>query len=260
MQKDCSNNSIKISIITVSYNSAATILDTFASVLSQTYKNIEYIVVDGDSSDSTVDFIKDYESKFGGRMKWISEPDKGLYDAMNKGIHMSTGDVVGTLNSDDLFCNKDVIKKVACSFIGNKDIDAVYADLFYVSRYNTDIIKRKWISGKQRSFKYGWHPAHPTFYVKKEVYIKYGAFNLDFQLASDFEIMLRFIEKYKIKTLYVKEPLVKMRLGGKTNENLKNILKQNIECILAFKVNNIYVMSFLYPIFRIIPKFIQFKK
>lgn len=248
---------MKISIITVSYNSADTIEKTFQSVKEQTYTDIEYIVVDGGSTDGTVDLIKDYGKTIS---KWISEPDNGLYDAMNKGIEMATGEIVGLINSDDLFCDTTAIEKVMNIFMKQSNLDSVYADLFYVAQDDTDKIIRKWVTGNQRKFKTGWHPAHPTFYVKKRVYNLYGLFNLEYRLAADFEIMLRFLDRHKISTQYLKEPLVKMRLGGETNKSLKNIYKQNIECIRAFKENGLPVNSLLYPVVRILPKLFQFKK
>ena len=251
---------MKISIITVSYNSKKTIKDTLDSVLSQSYQDIEYIIVDGFSKDATVDIIKEYEPSFNGRMKWVSEKDKGLYDAMNKGIQMATGDVIGIINSDDLFCDQHAIEKVMQIFEENKSLDSVYADLFYVAQDDTSKIVRRWITGRQKQFKYGWHPAHPTLYIKKEVYNKYGLFNLDFKLAADFEIMLRFLEKYEISTSYIQEAFVKMRLGGETNKSSKNIYNQNVECIKAFHLNGLKVNSLLYPFFRILPKLLQFKK
>lgn len=250
---------MKISIITVSYNSALTIRDTIESLLSQTYSDIEYIVVDGSSKDSTIEIIKEYEPKFKGRMRWLSEPDKGLYDAMNKGIRIATGDVIGIINSDDLFCDDKAIEKVIRVFEQNKSLDSVYADLYYVAQNNTDKIVRHWITGIRKEFKYGWHPAHPTFYVKREIYEKSGLFNLEFKLAADFEIMLRLLEKYRISTIYLREPLVKMRLGGETNKSYKNILNQNVECVKAFLTNGLRVNRILYPFFRVIPKLFQYK-
>ena len=248
---------MKFSIITVTYNSASTLRDTIESVLTQTYTDIEYIIVDGLSKDNTINIIKEYESLFNGRMRWISEKDNGLYDAMNKGFKMATGDVIGIINSDDLFSEATAIEKVIQCFKEHPDVDAVYADLYYVAQYDTSKIVRHWISGEQRSFKYGWHPAHPTFYVKREVYKKYGLFDLDFKFAADFELMLRLIEKCHVKLAYLKEPLVRMRLGGTTSKNLTNIKKGNIECINAFKKNQLSV-SCLYPFFRLLPKIKQY--
>ena len=248
---------MKISLVTVTFNSGKTLRDTIQSVLSQSFTNIEYILIDGSSQDNTVDIIKEYEPYFNGRMIWVSERDNGLYDAMNKGICMSTGDVVGIINSDDLLIDSEVIGKVAKCFERDTNIDAVYADLYYVEPNDISKIVRHWISGKQRSFKYGWHPAHPTFYVKKEIYRRWGLFDLDFKFAADFELMLRFIEKYNIELAYLQEPIVRMRLGGVTSKNISNIKKGNIECINAFKKNNIKV-SCLYPLFRLLPKLKQY--
>jgi glycosyltransferase involved in cell wall biosynthesis len=251
---------MKISIISVCYNSEKFITSAIESVLNQTYTDIEYIIIDGGSKDNTLKIIKQFEPKFNGRMKWISEIDNGLYDAMNKGIQMATGDVIGLINSDDLFCDNFAIEKVMTIFNKEEKLDSVYADLYYVSQTDTNKIVRRWVTGKQKCFKDGWHPAHPTFYIKNEVYEKFGDFNLEYKLAADFEIMLRFLEKYQISTYYLAEPIVKMRLGGETNKSLKNIYNQNIECIKAFSLNQIYVNKLLYPFYRTIPKLLQFKK
>lgn len=248
---------MKISLITVTFNSESTLRDTLQSVLTQSYSNIEYIIVDGASKDGTVDIIKEYEPQFNGRMRWISEPDKGLYDAMNKGFRMATGDVIGIINSDDLLAEPDAVEKVMRCFDENPDVDAVYANLYYVAQNDTSKIVRHWISGKQRPFRYGWHPAHPTFYVKRKVYQQYGLFDLEFKFAADFELMLRLIEKEHIKLFYLPEPLVRMRLGGTTSKNLTNIKKGNIECIKAFRKNGLKV-SRLYPLFRLLPKLRQY--
>lgn len=248
---------MKFSLITVTFNSSATLRDTIQSVLLQTYPNIEYIIIDGLSKDNTIDIIKEYESSFQGRLKWISEADAGLYDAMNKGFRMAMGDIIGIINSDDLLAEPTAIDKVVKTFRENQEVDAVYADLYYVANNDTSKIIRHWISSKQRTFKYGWHPAHPTFYVKREIYQKYGLFDLDFKFAADFELMLRFIEKEHIRLFYLPEPLVRMRLGGTTSKNFTNIKKGNIECIKAFKKNGIKVSCF-YPLFRLLPKLKQY--
>ena len=248
---------MKISLITVTFNSGGNLRDTIQSVFFQTYPEIEYIIVDGLSEDSTIDIIKEYVPLFQGRLKWISEKDNGLYDAMNKGFKMATGEIVGIINSDDLLTESGVIGKVIDCFEGHKDIDCVYADLYYVSQYDTSKIVRHWITGKQRSFSKGWHPAHPTFYVKREIYSKYGLFDLDFKFAADFELMLRLVEKEHIRLFYLPEPLVRMRLGGTTSKNLTNIRKGNIECLNAFRKNGIPV-SVLYPFYRLLPKLKQY--
>lgn len=249
---------MKISIVTVCYNSDKTIETTILSVKKQTYKNLEYIIIDGGSQDNTLNIVKKYDSVFNDNMQWLSEPDNGLYDAMNKGIKMATGDVIALINSDDLFCDERALEKVMKVFADNPKIDSVYADLFYVSQNDTDKIVRKWITGRQRKFNLGWHPAHPTLYLKKEVYEKFGFFNLNFKLAADFELMLRFFDKNNISSIYISEAFVKMRLGGETNKNFKNIYKQNLECINAFVVNDLKVNKLLYPFYRILPKFFQF--
>lgn len=211
---------MKFSFVTATLNSEATLEDTIKSVLNQSYNNIEYIVIDGGSIDGTVDIIKKYMPLFEGRMKWISEADNGLYDAMNKGFRLAVGDVIAVMNSDDLFVNSTAVERVADCFKTHEEYDGVYADLYYVSRTKISKIVRHWISGKQRPFRYGWHPAHPTFYVKREIYQKYGLFDLGFKFAADFELMLRLVEKEHIKLFYLPEPLVRMRLGGTTSKNL----------------------------------------
>jgi len=250
-------NYMKFSLITVTYNSSVTLSDTIQSVLSQSYFNIEYIVIDGGSTDSTIEIIKKYESLFGGRMFWISEVDSGLYDAMNKGIQMATGDIIGFINSDDIIFDPKAIEKIVRCFYQNGDIDGVYSDLYYVSHTDLNKIIRYWVTGKQRPFQTGWHPAHPTFYIKRKIYEKYGLFDLDYKFAADFELMLRFTELKKIKLVYFAEPLVKMRIGGTTSKNLNNICRGNLECLQAFKKNGIKV-SILYPLQRLIPKIRQF--
>lgn len=248
---------MKFSLITVSYNSDKTIKETLQSVQQQSYADIEYIIIDGGSKDETLSIIKEYNSIVS---QLISENDAGLYDAMNKGIKLATGDIIGFINSDDLFCDDQAIEKVVNIFLDKPSIEGLYADLYYVEKNDTDNIIRRWISGKQRKFKYGWHPGHPTLYLKRSVYEMHGLFNLDYRLAADFEIMLRFIEKFKIKLFYLPDFFVKMRLGGATNESWKNVYKQNVECIQAFKENSVNVVPFLYPFFRMIPKLFQFKK
>ena len=247
---------MKVSIITVCYNSEQYIRSTMESVLAQDYSDIEYIVVDGSSTDTTIDIVKAYEPLFYGRMKWISEKDNGIYDAMNKGIAMASGDIIGILNSDDLFASPDSVEKIISVF-DEKGVDCMYADLYYVSQSDTDKIIRHWQSGKRKDFSKGWHPAHPTFYVNKNVYLQFGVFNLTYKFAADFELMLRLIEKHNISIWYLPEVLIKMRLGGTTNKSLKNIIKGNIECYKAFKENSIQV-SIIYPLFRIFPKTMQF--
>lgn len=251
---------MKISIITVAYNSASTIRDTIESVLAQTHQDIEYVLVDGDSRDNTLAIIKEYEPKFAGRLCWISAKDNGIFDAMNNGLAIVSGDVVAILNSDDVYCDARALEKVVTVFNNNEKLDSVYADMVYVSHDDTTRVVRRWRTGLQRTFRTGWHPAHPTIFIKRELFSKYGNYNLEFKLASDFELMLRFLDKYKISTFYLKETLVSMRLGGASNKNLINILSQNIECVRAFRINGLKVNPILYPWFRILPKLLQFVK
>ena len=247
----------KISIITVNYNDKIGLKKTIESVVKQTFVDYEFIIIDGGSTDGSREIIEEYADRIS---YWVSEPDKGIYNAMNKGIQMATGEVIGLINSDDLFCDNFAVEKVMNIFNYDHKLDSVYADLYYVSQTDTNKIVRRWVTGNQKLFKNGWHPAHPTFYIKKGIYDKCGYFNLDFKLAADFEIMLRFLERFQITSYYLAEPIVKMRLGGETNKSLKNIYNQNIECIKAFSLNQISVNKLLYPFCRTIPKLFQFMK
>ena len=248
---------MKLSIITATFNSSKTVEKTIKSVLCQTYMDYEYIIIDGVSKDNTLDIVCKYEPLFEGRMKVFSEKDKGIYDAMNKGFKKSSGEVL-MLNSDDLFARPYALELVVREFERHPDADGVYGNLYYVSQNNTDNIVRVWKTGEQKSMRYGWLPAHPTFYVKKECYEKYGYFNLDFPLAADFELMLRFVERHRIRLAYLPEYLVKMRLGGATSKNLKNIYKQDIETIKAFKENGLPSGNIIYLFWRYLPKIKQF--
>jgi len=216
---------MKISIITVVRNNVATINDAIESVLSQTYKNIEYIIVDGASTDGTVEVVQGYTNKID---KFISEKDQGLYDAMNKGIGLATGDVIGILNSDDVYFDKNVLENIVNTF-RDKQLDSVFGDLYYVNKDDLNKIVRYWKSSdfKLGSFAKGWHPPHPAFFVKKDIYEKYGMFDLQLKVSADFDLMLRFLEKYQISSMYLPKILVKMRIGGESNSSLKNIITSN---------------------------------
>lgn len=218
---------MKLTIITVCYDSSKTIGQTLRSVGEQTYADIEHIVVDGGSKDNTLQVVATEGLHVA---KLVSERDNGIYDAMNKGIALATGDVIGTLNADDFYMHEQVLESVAEVFL-DATIDACYGDLVYVQQNDVNKIVRFWKSCDFKSglFKSGWMPAHPTFFVRKSVYERLGNFNLDYELAADFELLFRFVEQNKIKTQYLPEVLVKMRLGGATNKNLCNILKQNKE-------------------------------
>jgi glycosyltransferase involved in cell wall biosynthesis len=228
---------MKVSIITVCFNSQDTISDAIKSVLDQDYKNIEYIIIDGKSSDNTLSEIKKFPDKIS---RIVSEKDKGMYFALNKGIELSTGDIIGILHSDDFFENNHVISEVVRLF-QDKDCEAIYGDIQYVSKSNPGKITRSWISGKYKHglFLKGWMPPHPAFFVKKNIYEKFGLFNTSLKFAADYELMLRFIHKHKIKLSYLPKILVKMRVGGKSNKSIINRIKANIEDRKAWKLNGL---------------------
>lgn len=247
---------MKVSIITITYNSEATLKDTIESVVNQSYGDIEYIIVDGKSTDNTLSIIESYKDKIS---KVISEKDKGLYDALNKGIALATGDLIGIIHSDDFYTNNFVIEKIIKSIEENNS-DAVYADLYYVDKVDTNKIFRKWKSGsyKHGMFLNGWMPPHPTFFAKRSVYEKFGSFNLSFVSAADYELMLRFIHKHKINLSYLPEFIVKMRVGGKSNVTLNNRLRANKEDRKAWIVNGLipkFYTLYLKPLRKIIQLF-----
>jgi len=233
---------MKISIITVCLNSAKTIESTIQSVLSQNYPEIEYIIIDGGSTDGTTEIINRYRPKIN---KVVSEKDNGIYDAINKGILLTTGDIIGNINSDDFYASSDVIEKVVKKMV-EKEADVCWGDLVYVDRYNPDKIVRRWESSgyKDDKFKSGWMPPHPTFFVRRQVYNGYGLFNTDFKIAADYELMLRFLENHRVKSCYIPETLVKMRIGGKTQKsirNIRNVLRYKWEDYRAWGANGLRV-------------------
>lgn len=228
---------IKVSVVTVTYNSAETIEDTIKSVINQDYNNIEYIIIDGVSNDNTLQIVDKYKHKIA---KVISEKDAGIYDAISKGINLATGEVVVALNSDDMYASNDVISSVVEVF-KNTHADAVYGDLNYVDRNDTNKIIRKWKSGnyKKGQFLKGWMPAHPTFFVKKHCYQNYGSFDLRLKSAADYELMLRFIHVHEIKLAYLPKLIVNMRAGGQSNVSFKNRFKANREDKKAWEINGL---------------------
>lgn len=247
----------KISIITVCYNSGNTIGDTLQSVINQSYPNIEYIVIDGVSTDNTLSIINKYKDKIA---KIVSEKDNGIYDAINKGIHLATGDIIANINSDDFYIDNNVIADVVATFEKEKT-NTLYADLYYVDAVDTNKIVRYWKSKqyKEGLFLKGWMPPHPTFFVKKEVYQKYGLFDLQFKSAADYEIMLRFVHRFKTSIAYLPRVIVKMRVGGVSNANLKNRIKANQEDRKAWEVNGLKPHAFTL-IFKPLSKLLQFVK
>lgn len=247
---------MKVSIITVCYNSAKTIEDTIKSVLNQSYDNIEYIIIDGQSKDNTMEIVNNYSGMIS---KVVSEKDKGMYDACNKGIAMATGDVIGILNSDDVFANKHIVQMVVDK-MKKENTDALYGDLKYVSPDNLFKTHRYWKSGsyKRNKFIFGWMPPHPTFFIKKEAYQQFGGFNLNLKSAADYELMLRMLFKNKLKASYLPTVMVLMRDGGMSNATINSRLRGNTEDKMAWKLNGLQAMFFtmiLKPI-RKIPQFI----
>lgn len=251
---------MKISIITSTYNSEKTIKDTLDSILNQTYNDIELLIIDGKSKDNTVEIVRHYEKLFHGRLRYISEPDKGIYDAMNKGIRLATGDIIGILNSDDLYMDNKVLEDIANAFV-QSNVDAIYGNLIFVEENDTNKIVRTWKGSQYQpeSFLNGWHPAHPTFYVRREVYEKYGVFDISFNVSADFELMLRFIEKYRISNLYLDRTLIRMRMGGESTGSIKKIITGNKNVLRAFEKNG-FKVSITYPIKRLLPKAINIIK
>lgn len=242
---------MRISIVTPCFNSADTLADTIESVLSQTYPDVEHVIIDGGSSDGTVGLIQKYEPRYGGRLRWISGPDKGIYDAMNKGIALATGDVVGILNSDDFFYDREVVADIASAF--NRDTDCTFGNLLFVSKTDKTKVVRIWKGSPYRNFTTGWHPAHPTFYIRHAHLLSFGGFNTRFGIAADFELMLRMIERYHLATKYIDRYMVCMRMGGKSTGKLINIIKGNIEAYRAFSANDIRITP-LYPLRRLATK------
>ena len=226
----------KISIITVSFNSAQTIGDTLKSVAAQSHTNIEHIIVDGSSTDETINIVEGFPHV----ARFISEKDEGIYFAMNKGIALATGDVIGILNADDLYADNEVIAKVATVF-EDPAVDATYADLVFVDREAVSKVVRTWKSGpfKRSSMYNGWMPPHPTFFVRRSLYEKYGHFNTVLRSAADYELMLRFLLKHEINLSYIPETIIKMRQGGKSTASISNRIKANWEDRKAWKMNGL---------------------
>ena len=242
----------KVTLITVTLNSEKFLEDAIRSVMAQDYKNIEHIIIDGESTDGTLNII----SKYNGHIaKWISEKDSGMYDAINKGMAMATGDIIGTLNSDDVLASIDVISKIVECF-EKKKVDAVYGDLVYVDQENTGQVLRKWNGGefKRKKFCYGWMPAHPTFYFRRSLLETCGYYETHFFTAADYEFMTRYLYYYKVSAAYVGKLIVKMRSGGMSNGNIFRRLRANRRDYLAMKKNRVpmpFVVAFLKPLIKL---------
>ena len=246
---------MKISIITVCFNANKTIEQTIISVLSQTYQNIEYIIIDGGSVDGTIGIIKKYSSKVD---KIISEKDNGMYDALNKGIKLATGDIIGILNSDDFFSNNNILNLIVCKFNENLELDAIIGDVAFVDKTNKIIrhcSAKKWDISK---FRFGNMPPHPSFYCKKYCYDKFGYYNIKFKIAGDFELLLRFFYINKIQFSHIPKTMVSMNLGGLSTSGVKSTLTINREILEAFKINGLKT-NFLYLYLRYFKKIFEFK-
>lgn len=247
---------MKISIITVVYNNKKYIAGCIESVLNQTHKDIEYIVIDGGSTDGTLDIINNYKDKI---FKIVSETDNGIYDAINKGINLATGDVIGILNSDDVYASNTIIEKVNSAFeVSNAQ--SCYGDLVYVSTDLSKII-RYWKSGEynKKLIMKGWMPPHPTFFVKREVYDELGCFNTNLKIAADYDLILRFMARGGITTFYIPEVLVNMRIGGHSNRSIKNLAIKMKEDWKAMKSNGLANpgMALLYKNFSKVGQFFR---
>ncbi len=246
---------MKISIITVAFNSEATIEDTILSVGDQTYPEVEHLVIDGASTDGTRDIIRKH--KVTG---WISEPDKGMYDAVNKGIAMASGDVIGVLNSDDIYAHTHVLENIATVF-EDPAVEACYADLVYVDPHDTDRVVRYMEACNYREglFQKGWCPPHPTFFVRKKIYARLGVYDLGYTIGNDVELMMRFLARYQIQSKYLPEIIVKMRAGGVSNRSIGNIFRQNVEILKAARSNKITVSPFIFIFSKIFSRYRQYK-
>ncbi|MBI5450736.1 MAG: glycosyltransferase [Gammaproteobacteria bacterium] len=228
----------KVSIITVCFNSSKTIRDAIDSVLSQDYPGIEYIIIDGGSTDGTVEIVQQYKEKIS---LFVSEPDRGIYDAMNKGINMATGDVVGMLNSDDFYTDTHVIRDLVLA-MDTANVDSVFADLVYVDQLDTGRILRYYDSSRWKPcrFRFGWMPAHTTFLIKREWYMRYGLFSLDYRIAADFEMLVRLLYRGAASYIHVARPVIKMRVGGISTRGLRHSWVLNCEIVRACRANGVW--------------------
>lgn len=248
---------MKVSIVTAVLNGRETIRDTIESVLNQDYKDVEHIIIDGGSTDGTLEVIAEYAGQIS---KTISEPDQGVYEGLNKGIRVSTGEVIGILPGDDFYAHDRVLRRVV-EGLAKQNGDSCYGDLQYVDKRDPHKVLRHWKSSTYTpgKFRSGWMPPHPTFFVKRRIYEKYGLFDEKFRIAGDYELMLRFLERYKISTFYIPEVLVKMRWGGISNGSVKNLFIKSCEDYKAWKINHLQgnLLIIFFKNLSKVPQFLQ---
>lgn len=232
---------MKFSIITATYNSVATLNSCMISVLHQSFQNIEFVIIDGNSTDESLTLVKQHQLKFPLiEFKILSEPDRGIYDALNKGIKLATGQVIGFVHSDDMLADNQIISTIANKF-ENENLDGIYGDLQYVRKNNINKVIRYWKGADYNSdlIKKGWMPAHPTFFLKRDVYEKHGLFNTNYKISADYDFMLRILKDESLKFTYLPKVIIKMRVGGASNQSIKNIIKKTKEDYHVVKANNI---------------------
>lgn len=229
---------MKISIITATFNSQQFIEDAIKSYINQSFTDKELVIIDGKSTDNTLEILAAHTNHIN---TLVSEKDKGIYDALNKGVNLAQGEIVGILHSDDFLAHDKVLELVNKKFAENQNLDAVYGDLQYVDRQNPDKVIRNWISGRYdiNNFTKGWMPPHPTLFIKKQAFEKFGLYNLSYKSAADYDLILRFLFKHQVKAAYIPDVLVKMRVGGLSNKSLKNRINANKEDRLALKLNGV---------------------
>lgn len=250
---------MKISLITATYNSGRVLRTTLESVLKQTYSDIEYIIIDGASKDNTMDLVYEYEPLFNGRIKWLSEPDKGIYDAMNKGIRMATGDIVGIINSDDFYHRTDVLSCVAEAF-EEPGVQAVYGDVRFVHPGDLDKTIRYYSSKvfSPKLFRYGFMPAHPTFFTYKKYFEEFGYYKTDYKIAADYELLVRFLYVHKLQAKYLPLDFMKMRTGGVSTASVRSNILLNKEIVRACRENGLWtcfpllLMKYAVKVFELI--------
>ena len=246
---------IKLSLITITKNSLETIACTVNSLNSQSYKNIERVWIDGVSDDGTYEYLAKEASL--GNDVLVSELDAGIYDALNKGIRKSTGDIIGILHSDDFLADNDILSKVA-SIFEDSSIDVVYGDLYYISRKNSNLVRRKWVAGKfsYPQLKFGWMPPHPTVFIRRHIFDKYGLYDTSYSIAADYEFLLRILSKKEVNITYIPLVITKMRLGGESNKSIAKMIQKSLEDYRAIRTNNIGgLMTLVFKNLRKIPQF-----